>query len=470
MKGDNTFKKNTLLLTGGTIFNKGLQFLVIPFFSHWLTAGEYGQFDLLYTYISLLIPVISLSTHEAVFRFNVEETDENKRKANITNCFIIYVINLCIFLLISLFFVNRLTFTIYVCFTFYLVSELFSTYLRGYLRSIKRIDIYSFSMVLTTILMTLFVTVFVWICNWGLAGILLGYAVGTLMGDILLCIWGKWTSMLCLRQCSISNIRALVRYAMPLIPNDISWWVMNASDRQIINVFIGDVANGVYAIAYKIPALCQVIFNMFSISWQQEVVKRIDLPDANTFITEIFNVFLKMLLTVGGGLMAGSFVLYYFIFDLKYFEAIYYSPILLSAAVLIAISQFLGGVQIALKKTFHNGISTVIGAICNVLVHILLIDKIGLYAAAISTLVSNVIIVILRLFLVRKRIRIQIEKESVFAIMTYIYFLVNAYFYEVLWRNICNLLLAVIVFVVLNKKWIYEIWNKILYIVKQKHK
>ena len=462
MKGDNTFKKNTLLLTAGIIFNKGLQFLVIPFFSHWLTTGEYGQFDLLCTYISLLIPIISLSTHEAVFRFNVEETDGNKRKANITNCFIVYLLNLCIFLIISFFFVNKLTFTIYVCFIFYLAAELFSTYLRGYLRSIKRIDFYSFSMVLTTILMTLFVTGFVWICNWGLAGILLGYAIGTFMGDILLCIWGKWTSMLRFRLCSVSNIRELVRYAIPLIPNDISWWVMNASDRQIINVFMGDIANGVYAIAYKIPALCQVIFNMFSISWQQEIVKKIELPDANKFIKEVFNDFLKILLTIGGGLMAGSFVLYYFIFDLKYFEAIYYSPILLSAAVLIAISQFLGGIQIALKRTFHNGISTVIGAICNVLVHILLIGKMGLYAAAISTLVSNIIIVILRLFLLRKRIRIQIEKESVFAIIAYTFFLFNAYFHEVLWRDICNLFLAVIVFGVLNKKWIYEIWDKII--------
>ena len=245
MNDNNTLKRNTLLLTMATIINKGLQFLGIPFFSHWLTVGEYGQFDLLCTYISLLIPIISLSTHEAVFRFNVEENNKNKRKANVTNCFVIYSINLCIVLIASLFIFNRLPLTVYVCFIFYLVTELHSTYLKGYLRSIKRIDIYSFSMVLTTILMILLVTVFVWVFKWGLAGILLGYAIGTLMGNILLCIWGKWASMLYFRKCSISNMWALVRYALPLIPNDISWWVMNASDRQIINVFIGDVANGV---------------------------------------------------------------------------------------------------------------------------------------------------------------------------------------------------------------------------------
>ncbi|MCI8977705.1 MAG: oligosaccharide flippase family protein [Lachnospiraceae bacterium] len=460
MNDNNTLKRNTLLLTMATIINKGLQFLGIPFFSHWLTVGEYGQFDLLCTYISLLIPIISLSTHEAVFRFNLEENNKNKRKANITNCFVIYSINLCIFLIASLFIFNRLPLTVYVCFIFYLVTELHSTYLKGYLRSIKRIDIYSFSMVLTTILMILLVTVFVWIFKWGLAGILLGYAIGTLMGNILLCIWGKWASMLCFRKCSISNMWALVRYALPLIPNDISWWVMNASDRQIINVFIGDVANGVYAIAHKIPALCQVIFNMFSISWQQEIVTRIDSPDANKLINEVFNTFLKVLLAVGGGLMAGSFVLYYFIFDLKYFEAIYYSPILLTSAVLIAVSQFLGGVQIALKKTFHNGISTVIGAACNVWIHMLLISGLGLFAASISTLVSNIVIVILRFFLLRNKIRIQIEKKAVLAITAYLYFFTNAYLHGVLWKDICNLLLSVIVFGLLNKKWIYEMCTK----------
>lgn len=454
---DNTFKKNTLLLTSATIINKGLQFLVIPLFSHWLTAEEYGQFDLLCTYILLLIPVISLSTHEAVFRFNVDETDESKCKANITSSFIIYLLNLSIFLVISLLFLDRLPLTVYLCFVSYLTAELFSTYLRGYLRSIKRIDIYSISVVLTTILMAVFVTVFVWGCNWGVAGILAGYAIGTLTGDILLCVWGKWTSMLCFRKCSISNMRELVRYAAPLIPNDISWWVMNASDRQIIYLYIGDAANGVYAIAHKIPALCQVLFNMFSISWQQELIGKIDMPDADKFINEVFNHFLQVLFAVGGGLTAGSFFLYYFIFDLKYFDAINYSPILLTSAVLIAISQFLGGIQIALKRTFQNGISTFAGAVCNVLVHIMLISKAGLFAAAVSTLLSNILIVLLRLFYLRRKIRIQIDKRSFYAVIAYMYFLANAYLHGVLWRDACNLIFAVVIFTVINKEWLHKV-------------
>lgn len=466
MSENNSFKKNTLMLTTGTIINKGLQFLVIPFFSRWLTTEEYGQFDLLCTYISLLIPVISLSTHEAVFRFNVEETDIKKQKINITNGFIINLINFAILLIVSIFFVNKVRLTIYVCFMLYLSTELFSTYLRGYLRSIKRIDIYSLSMTFTTILMTFFVTLFVLVCKWGLEGILLGYAVGTLTGNILLCTWGKWTTMLCFKGCSIYNMKMLVQYSIPLIPNDISWWVMNASDRQIINIFFNDAANGVYAIAHKIPALCQVIFNMFSVSWQQEIVKKIDSPDVNEFVDDIFNKFLVMLLTVCSGLLAGSFLLYYYIFDLKYFEAIHYSPILLFSAVIIAISQFLGGIQIALKRTIHNGMTTVIGAVCNVLIHLLLIDKIGLFAASISTLVSNVLIVVLRMILLRKKIIIHLKKESVFALVMHLYFFINSYLHRIIWIDICNLSFSCIIFCIFNRKWVFAIWNKILCMIK----
>ena len=34
--------------------------------------------------------------------------------------------------------------------------------------------------------------------------------------------------------------------------------------------------NGIYAIAHKIPSMCSVIFTTVSISWQQEIVEKIN--------------------------------------------------------------------------------------------------------------------------------------------------------------------------------------------------
>lgn len=65
--------KNTIMLSFCTILNKGLLFIMVPLFSRWLTAAEYGDYDVYATYITLLIPLITLSCSDAIFRLTVDK-------------------------------------------------------------------------------------------------------------------------------------------------------------------------------------------------------------------------------------------------------------------------------------------------------------------------------------------------------------------------------------------------------------
>ena len=58
MKSKDSLMKNTLLLSMGTFLTKGLSFIMVPFFSKWLSTAEYGSFDLMATYVTLLLPLI----------------------------------------------------------------------------------------------------------------------------------------------------------------------------------------------------------------------------------------------------------------------------------------------------------------------------------------------------------------------------------------------------------------------------
>ncbi len=460
MKEQNSFKKNTVLLLVGTFFNKGIQFLVIPFFSSWLTTEEYGTFDLLYTYIALFIPIITLSTQEAVFRLSVDETGLEHKKANITNGLFIDLFNFIIVVCVLGFLFGTDSKTLFACFVLYLFAEMFSVYLRGFLRAIKRLDIYSFAMALSTIFMAVLVTVFVLGLDWGLEGIVLGYGLGTLLGDIVVCIWSSWIRMLQINMFSWGRIKELIGYSISLVPNDLSWWIMNASDRQIINYFFGATANGIYAITHKVPALCSVIFNMFSVSWQQEVVSRIDDDDRNEYVNKVLEKLVVVLFTICSGLLAGSFLLYYYIFDIKYFDAINYSPVLILAAIFMALSQFLGGIQIALKRPKQNGVTTIIGAFFNIVIHLCLIGMIGLYAACISTLIANAIIMVLRIILLKDTFSIRMTPKSVCAVVGFGYFFVMSYIHQNALLNWTNVLLSLVFFVLMNKGMIMDFFPK----------
>lgn len=458
MNQKNSLKKNTFLLTVGTFLNKGLQFLVIPFFSKWLTTEEYGEFDLLCTYVSLIIPIITLATQEAMFRFAVDDEDWSHRKVYITNTFVFQMFNFCIMFFLLSFLSNKIGTGIYIIFSFYLLAELFSTFLRGYLRAMKKLNLYSISMSISTIFMTIFVTIFVYHFHMKLEGILLGYAIGTFVGDMCICLFSKLHRMLAFNRISITKIKELTVYSLPLIPNELAWWIMNASDRQLIHLFFGSTANGIYAITHKIPALCSVLFSMFSVSWQQEVIGRINDEKREEYFNTILNAFLELLLTVCSGLVAGSFIVYYYIFDVKYFEAILYSPILIFSAILLAISQFFGGIQIALKQPKQNGFTTVIGAVVNILVHITLYKYVGLYAAAISTLIANGVILCLRIILLKDEFRIHIRKRTAVAFLGFVYFFFMSYLYDNMILSWFNLFVACLFFVFFNQNFIKKLF------------
>ena len=64
-----TLAANTLLISIGTFDSKLLVFLMVRFYTGYLTPAEYGTADLITQTANLLIPLVSLDIAEAVFRF-----------------------------------------------------------------------------------------------------------------------------------------------------------------------------------------------------------------------------------------------------------------------------------------------------------------------------------------------------------------------------------------------------------------
>lgn len=60
----------------------------------------------------------------------------------------------------------------------------------------------------------------------------------------------------------------MLAYSVPLIPNGIMWWVVNASDRYIIGYFLGYEATGIYSVAAKFPTLLTMLYGIFFQAWQ----------------------------------------------------------------------------------------------------------------------------------------------------------------------------------------------------------
>ena len=128
--------------------------------------------------------------------------------------------------------------------------------------------------------------------------------------------------------------------------------------------------------------------------------------------------------------------------------------------------SLLGGIYIALKMVKQVANTTIISAILNILINLLLIKKFGLYAASISTLIAYLIMAIYRYIDIKKylKIKLNFKKISVFFIAFFISS--DLYFVNNLWGNIFNLLFVIAFCIILNKSFLitafYKVKNKFL--------
>ena len=69
MKREEKLVKNTAILTIGTVFSSVFSFVLVPIFSRWLSTSDYGTYDVYLTYITLLIPMVTLACGEPLLDF-----------------------------------------------------------------------------------------------------------------------------------------------------------------------------------------------------------------------------------------------------------------------------------------------------------------------------------------------------------------------------------------------------------------
>ena len=167
--------KNTLILGVGTIFSKCLVFIMIPFFSRWLSINDYGTFDLYTTYISLMIPILTLACGEAVFRYLIDGDDEEKKSITAAGNLIVTVGSIIGSIAVAVIWIvtGQNYMLPFIC---CLIAEVLNNYLQAFLRGIKRLDVYAISNVICMFLIAVFVTINVKFLDLGLAGMLFGYA------------------------------------------------------------------------------------------------------------------------------------------------------------------------------------------------------------------------------------------------------------------------------------------------------
>ena len=92
--------KNTIIIFCGKVCTQLISFFLLPLYTGYLATKDYGIVDLITTYVTLLVPIITLELEMSIFRYLVDSRGKDKEtKKLMSNNFYILLIALSIFTL-----------------------------------------------------------------------------------------------------------------------------------------------------------------------------------------------------------------------------------------------------------------------------------------------------------------------------------------------------------------------------------
>ena len=183
----------------------------------------------------------------------------------------------------------------------------------------------------------------------------------------------------------------MVKYSYPMVISAVAWWANNASDRYIVSFFIGVSAGGVYAVASKIPSIITTFQNVLMQAWSISAIKDFDKYDEDGFIGNIYTLMSCFLCMLCSLIILFNIPLSNIMFSGDFFVAWKYVPPLVLSVTIDGLSLFLGNLFFAVKDTKARACATIFGAIVNTILNLLLIKQIGVYGAAIATIVGYLV-------------------------------------------------------------------------------
>lgn len=461
MKREKSLLKNTLIITIGKICTQLVTFFLLPLYTGILTTEEYGIIDLLNTLVSLLLPIITFQVEMAIFRELLESRESDFKKRTIISSGVLSIIFQCVVFILLFFIISPLIKNDYKYFLIAnVIASIFNSLFLQIARGIGNNTKYAVASFLSAVFTVAFNVLFLVIFKYRVTGMLLA----TLLGQIISLIYSffglRIYKYISLRSFNKETVKQLWKYSLPLIPNQISWWVFTVSDRVVVSSILGLSATGLLSVANKFPGVYSTIYGIFNLSWTENISLHINDTDIQRYFNKIFNIILNLFASMAIGMISFMPFIYPIMINDKFKNSYNLIPILILSSLFHVIVSLTAVLYISNRNTKEVANTSIMAAIINIVSHLVLIKFIGLYAAAISTFLAYFVMAFYRLIDASdKYFTIKLNKKN--TIKNFIMFIIVfiCYYINKFYLNIFSLMLSIIFAWNINKKYINTIFK-----------
>jgi O-antigen/teichoic acid export membrane protein len=458
--------KNTLLFSIGNTGAKLLMLVIIPLYTFYVTTEQMGQYDMITTYVGLFSPLACLSLHEGIYRWlldsHTSKEDALKSGIYISMGFLI------VFDLVALLLLSYIRYDYIPEFILLVDAAALYTIAQFTTRGLRNNKVYAVQGIIYSVILIICNLIMVIWKHMQSRGLLLSMAIAYLITTFfMIVVQHLWSRYIKNGKLDFSLTIDLLKYSLPIVPNSTAWWLVAGLNRIIINIGMGDTANGIYAISMKFPTLVNLMSTFFYQAWQEQAITEYESKERDAYYTKIFNIYSKLLLTGIIALIPVTKFIILFFMDSSYSEAYKFVGPLYLSSVFNAFACFYGTGYNSTKKTAGALTTTIYGALTNVIFAMFLINTAGLYAAAIGSMLGNGVIWFARVIQTIKYFNISVNKKSLIILViasVLMMFIVNkADVITMLFLEV----VACIMFLIINRSLILPILKKLICVKKR---
>ena len=397
--------KNTAIFALGNVGTKMIAFFLLPLYTNALTTAQYGVVDLITTISTALAPILILNISESVMRFALDKGADAKKIMSAALLIFVAALVVGLSLIPIAGVVESLRgYGIYVY--FYTATMAGSQIFLCYLRGKEKLMAYSLGNILYALSVAVLNLLYLLVFDQGIQGYFKAYIFANVIVILYAAAAGRIWEVLRDFAIDFSLLKRMVTYSAVLIPNTFMWWIMNSSNRLMITEMIGEEANGIYAIAFKIPTIATTIANVFTQAWVYSAIREHTRGDSEAYSNSVLQGLIAMLLImVSGVLMVIQDFMKYYV-DSAFYTAWRYVPVLMVGVLFSCLGTFVATSYTVSKDSKGFLFSATCGAAVHLVLSWWLIPQWGCMGAAFATAVSYFCVFLYRVFDTRKYLKL----------------------------------------------------------------
>lgn len=407
---------NILISLSGLIF--------IPIITKNFSTENYGVWAQVNTIIALVPNIVNLGLPYTMVRFLAAEKDKSVIKQSFYSMMllvlVVTLVMVAIFIVFSSQIANALfdgSMQIMIIVTVISFLASLNLMLLSYFRTFQRITYYSGFLVLQTYI-GVGVSIVLTLMHKPIETVVLGLLTGYLITFVSMVF-------LIVRELGFTtkfkNLREELKFGLPTVPNSVSSWVVDSSDKFVIGIFLGSAAVGCYSPGYALGSILLMFLTPFAVllpAVLPEYFEAGDMEKVDIFLSYSMKYYLLITVPAAVGMsLLSKPLLYILTTDIIANQGFMITPLVALGAIFMGIYGISNNIIILEKKTGILGYIWISVAILNIVLNIFSVPYLGIFGAGLATLICYFFAFAVTLVYSKKYARLPFDYKSIAKIL-----------------------------------------------------